>query len=235
MLGKETITKAEDILYMLDHLLEEKRKFNWDVFYSDRSRNIPFFEDLPDENLVHYINNDLIKPGTVLELGCGPGRNALFLAANGFSVDAVDLSDEAITWAKERASKQNLTVNFVKENIFEMKIDKNSYDLVYDSGCFHHIAPHRRLSYLELLKKALKPGGMFALTCFVPGGSLGGSDLTDWDVYREMSLSGGLGFTEEKLKQIFLDFQVVEIRRMNDTKEFFGNSNLNTALFRKNE
>lgn len=108
--------------------------------------------------------------------------------------------------------------------------------LFFDSGCLHHIAPHRRIAYVELVNKALKPGGVFGVTCFVLGGELGGSDLSDWDVYRVKSLRGGLGFTEEKLKSIFHDFEAVEIRKMRDveqTEGLFGTSELWTALFRK--
>ena len=107
-------------------------------------------------------------------------------------------------------------VKFIQNNIFDVPIEEGTYDIVYDSGCFHHIAPHRRMNYLDLIKKVLKPGGYFAITCFVQGGEWGGSDISDWEVYRLRSLNGGLGFTEEKLRTIFTDFEEVEIRRMQD-------------------
>ncbi|MBM7691440.1 SAM-dependent methyltransferase [Peribacillus deserti] len=149
-------------------------------------------------------------------------------------MDAVDSSKEAIKWGMARAKETNAEVNFINKNIFLLDIDEGSYDLVYDSGCFHHIPPHRRMSYLNLLKKALKPGGFFAITCFIRGGELGGAEITDWDVYRLGSLRGGLGFTEAKLRAIFKDFEVIEIRRMKDINDenIFGKPDLLTALFR---
>ena len=211
----ENIYTVDDLLIMLDHLLKEKTRFNWDNFYSNRERDIPFFYNCPDENLVEYFSTNLFHAGMrVLELGCGPGRNAIFFAENGCSVDAVDQSEEGLNWGKERVRETNLPVQFVKENIFELNIEESSYDIIYDSGCFHHIAPHRRMSYLNLIKKALKPNGFFALTCFEVGGKYGGSELTDWDVYRSYSLNGGIGFTEEKLRTIFKDFKEIEIRKM---------------------
>ncbi len=155
----------------------------------------------------------------------------------GCTVDAVDISEEAIQWAKDRAKEKGVMLNFLLNNIFAMDIQVNSYDLIYDSGCFHHIAPHRRISYIQLLHKALVPGGHFALTCFIENGEFGGSTLSDWDVYRHFTLQGGLGFTEEKLRNIFKDFEVIEIRRMKDedhSSSVFGSSSLFTALFRKN-
>lgn len=132
--------------------------------------------------------------------------------------------------------RKNVNVNFIYNNIFNLQIEEGTYDIVYDSGCFHHIAPHRRMSYINLVEKALKPGGYFAITCFVQGGELGGADITDWEVYRLQSLKGGLGFTDEKLRTIFKDFSEVEIRKMQEIKqsnEVFGVSALWTALFMK--
>lgn len=235
MLLKETINDQEDVLEMLDSLLREPTLF-WDQFYSNRERGIPFFTNKPDENLVEYYERKIIDTGKVLELGCGPGRNAIYLSNHGFDVDAVDLSELSIQWANERAKNRNLHVNFIQKNIFDFEIQEGVYDMVYDSGCFHHIAPHRRMNYLSLIQKALKPGGVFGLTCFVEGGELGGSDISDWEVYRLQSLNGGLGFTDERLRTIFKDFEEIEIRRMKDiadTEEVFGVSGLWTVLFRK--
>ncbi|WP_423406691.1 class I SAM-dependent methyltransferase [Heyndrickxia sp. MSNUG] len=232
----EMIKSYDDLLNMLDQFLKEESKFDWNHFYSDRERKVPFFRNDPDENVVEYFETEKLSKGKVLELGCGPGRNAIFFAEKGCVVDAVDQSEEGITWAKERASEKNIDVNFIETNIFDLEIEEGTYDIVYDSGCFHHIAPHRRMDYLDLVNRALKPGGSFALTCFVQGGELGGAEISDWDVYRLKSLKGGLGFTEEKLKRIFQDFEVVEIRKMRDVSQdgpLFGTSALWTALFKK--
>lgn len=232
---EETIRSHEDLLDMLDSLLREPSGF-WNEFYANRAKGIPFFVNKPDENLVDYFDTGLIQPGKVLELGSGPGRNAIYLADKGCAVDAVDLSQASIDWAKERAEERGLAINFIHQNIFDLTFNEGTYDIVYDSGCFHHIALHRRNDYLELVGKALKPGGHFAITCFVEGGELGGSDMTDWDVYRQRSLNGGLGFTEEKLRDIFGSFEPVEIRMMRkaeEAEEVFGVLGLWRALFRK--
>lgn len=232
---KETITSHEDVLEMLDSLLREPTGF-WNEFYSNREKGIPFFVNKPDENLVSYFEKDIINAGNVLELGCGPGRNAIYFAEKGCTVDAIDLSEESIQWATERARESEVTVNFIQDNIFDVHLEEETYDIVYDSGCFHHIAPHRRMNYIELIQKALKPGGYFAITCFVQDGDLGGSDISDWEVYRLRSLDGGLGFTEEKLRTLFNGFEEIEMRRMKDAKkdeEVFGVSALWAALFRK--
>ncbi|MGB8001362.1 MAG: class I SAM-dependent methyltransferase, partial [Anaerobacillus sp.] len=232
---EKVIQNQEDLLLLLDQLLEEEKPIDWDKFYSDRDRKVPFFVNDPDENLVTSFQNNQISPGKVLELGCGNGRNAIYLAEKGFEIDAVDSSKEALAWAKEEARKNQVSINFIEENLFKLSLSTHTYDIVYDSGCFHHIAPHRRMSYIALLKKALKSGGTFMLTCFIEDGVLGGSSLSDLEVYQKRSLQGGLGFTEEKLKTIFQDFEAIEIKKMKQVDAsdgMFGVEGLWVARFR---
>lgn len=232
---KETVLNQEDLLVMLDALLKENSRFNWDDFYKDRGKKIPFFKNIPDENLVRAFEEKTLLPGKVLELGCGPGRNALYFAKQGCSVDAVDLSEEGLKWGEERARQDQVSITFIHQNIFDLNVEEGTYDIVYDSGCFHHIPPHRRQTFIQLVQKALKPGGIFGLTCFVEGGALGGSALSDWDVYRLRSIHGGLGYTPEKLKAIFRDFDVLEIRRMREMGEnesAFGHADFLSGFFK---
>lgn len=229
------INNYEDIKNMLDNLLREPEQF-WDEFYSNREKRIPFFENKPDENLVNYFARKLLTSGKALELGCGPGRNAIYLTEKGYIVDAVDLSIESLKWAKDRAIDKDISINFINKNIFDLHIENSNYDLVYDSGCFHHIAPHRRIDYIDLIKRALKPNGYFVINCFIEDGPLGGSSISDWEVYRIQSLQGGLGFTEEKLRRIFQDFECIEVRNMRPAESnelVFGVDGLLTGIFQK--
>lgn len=230
----ETIYSHEDTLKMLDSLFREEGQW-WDQFYEDRNKGIPFFKDRPDENLVEYVSKRHITPGKVLELGCGGGRNAVYLAQQGYAVDAIDISQAAVDWGRERACTHQVEVHFARSNIFDLSLEPGSYDLIYDSGCFHHIYPHRRATFLELVNRTLKPGGYFGLVCFAAGSM--GAEITDWEVYRQRSLRGGLGFSEDKLKSFFSSLELIEFRRMRQMGQQdaqFGEAFLWTALFRKN-
>jgi cyclopropane fatty-acyl-phospholipid synthase-like methyltransferase len=232
---QENIHNYEDLLEMLDSFLREPTHF-WDEFFSDRDKSVPIFVNAPDENLVSYVETGRISAGKVLELGCGPGRNSIYLAEQGFEVDAVDLSKTSLDWAKERADERNLTINFLHQNIFDFTSEQVQYDFIYDSGCFHHIAPHRRMSYIDIIDNSLKDEGYFGITCFLQGGRLGGSDISDWEVYRTGSLMGGLGYTKERLKNVFRSLEAIEIRKMIDkvdSDNLFGASDLLTGLFQK--
>jgi SAM-dependent methyltransferase len=210
------IYTSDDVLRMLDTLLEGSGGAWWNEFFADRAKPCPFFAGWPDENLVAWFSEGLLTPGRVLELGCGHGRNATYLASLGCSVDAVDFSASAIEWARERAKQAGAPVNFQCCSVFDATFTEWSYDLVYDSGCFHHLSPHRRKDYTELVHRALKPGGSYGLVCFRPEG---GSGYTDQQVYEQASLGGGLGYSEDRLRALWdkAPFSLHVLRQMHKT------------------
>jgi SAM-dependent methyltransferase len=217
-MANEFIYAEEDTLAMLDHLLANRGSEWWDGFYKDRAKPCPFFVDSPDESIAEWVETGQLhaqKGGKALDLGCGQARNAIFLARHGFTVDAVDYSETAINWAKERVAAAGTpapNVTLHRQSVFDLTVKANSYDLVYDSGCFHHLPPHRRRTYVELVARALKPGAWFGLSCFRPEG---GSSLSDYDVYERRTLGGGLGYTEEQLRNVWSHgLQVRLIRQM---------------------
>ena len=233
-----------DVLRLLDSLVapETDRWTSrgadwWDAFYGDRDRDVPFFRSAPEESLVawHADGRLPLRPGArVLELGCGPGRNAVWLAQQGCAVDALDLSPRALRWGAERAAEAAVRVNFVHAGIFEWDASGAPYDLVFDSGCFHHLPPHRRISYRALLERTLAAGGFFGLSCFAAGAM--GSEAPDEDFYRAGGLRGGLAYTDEDLRSIFGWLQEVQLRRMREhppDTAVFGVPFLWVGLFRR--
>ncbi|MGH4028639.1 class I SAM-dependent methyltransferase [Actinomycetota bacterium Odt1-20B] len=256
------IRTVDDVLKLMDELFapEADRWTDagsdwWDAFYADRSKEVPFFVAKPDESLVSYGERGLLpRGGRALDLGCGPGRNSLHLAAQGFEVDAVDLSATAVAWARERAAEAGVPgagaggIRFLHGDAFAMSASgapsgdgtpseaelAGPYDVICDSGCFHHLPPHRRVSYLALLERVLAPGGVLALSCFAAGGM--GSELPDAAFYGDARLHGGLAYTPESLRWIFSGLSEVELRRMRDegpASERFGEPFLWAALFRR--
>jgi SAM-dependent methyltransferase len=206
----------------------------WNGFYQDRAKPCPLFVASPDESLVQWTRDGTVRPGRAIDLGCGHGRNAVFLAREGFAVEAVDYSQAAIDWAQERVAQAGVPVSLLRANVFDLELEPGAYDLVYDSGCFHHIPPHRRAQYVEVVVEALKPGGFFGLTCFRPEG---GSGLTDDEVYERRSLGGGLGYTQERLREIWsarLRVRVVrQMRKPAPDSGLFGETFLWALLAQK--
>jgi SAM-dependent methyltransferase len=209
----------------LDALLADRDSGWWDTFFANRAKPIPFFGTAPDECLHEWVTEGAIPRGAALDIGCGNGRNAIFLAQSGFTVEAMDYSQTAIDWAEQRATEAGVEIGLRHASVFEIDFTPRSYDFIYDSGCFHHIAPHRRERYVELIASALKPGGCFAMVCFRPEG---GSGLSDDAVYERRTLGGGLGYSEERLREIWSGtFTILELRPMKEQRS-------ESALFGEN-
>ena len=100
-----------------------------------------------------------LKVGKALVLAMGEGRNAVYLAQNGFDVTGVDISDVAIEKCNKLARERNTEVHAVAADLTDYDMGKAQYDLVtnfyyYDTSIFPQVI------------EALKPGGMFILEQF---------------------------------------------------------------------
>jgi len=206
---KPIINNYEDVMDFLD---TKVASVSWEEFYGERKFQAPFITQntMPDENLVEFLCTGVpIK--SALELGCGEGRNAIYMAGKGIDVTALDISPTAIINAKKIANDSNVHVNFHCQDIIKSDIG-GEYDFVYDSGLLHHLPPHRRITYIEILKKVLKPGGYLGLVCFAWGENCA-DEVDDWEFYNK-KFSGGLAFTKERLTELFSHhFDVMEIRK----------------------
>lgn len=234
-IDSEIIKTEDDVLIMLDELLDKRDNEWWNKFYSNKEKSVPFFKNIPDENLVSYFDKGILKEGKALDIGCGKGRNSIYLAQKEFEVDGVDFSETSIEMAKEIAKKSEINVNFLCQSIFDFHGKPESYDFIYDSGCLHHIKPHRREQYLKNIIRYLKADGYFAMICF---NLKGGANISDYDVYKDKSMHGGMGFTEGKLRNILeKHFEIIEFREMieSDNENVMGKSFLWTVLMKKKQ
>lgn len=211
---------SPDELSALDATLRDLEEDKWQAFYNDREKPCPFFVTQPDECLAEWIAGGCVPRGRALDIGCGNGRNAIYLARQGFQVDAIDLSSSAISWAQDQVEHAGVKVNLACGSIFAMGVPANTYSLVYDSGCFHHIAPHRRNQYVQLIAGALTPGGALGIVCFTPEA---GSGYSDEEVYAQKSLGGGLGYSDAQLRAIWAQqLRVSTLRRMHEREANSG-------------
>ncbi|MEV0950753.1 class I SAM-dependent methyltransferase [Promicromonospora sp. NPDC050249] len=102
-------------------------------------------------------------------------------------------------------------------------------DAVYDSGCFHHLAPHRRITYRERILLLLAPGGRYAVVAFAQENQ---PSPPDREVLTSGDLGGGMSFLVEDLERIFAPLRPVEVRRVrDDVPGTFGADFLNAGLF----
>jgi SAM-dependent methyltransferase len=104
--------------------------------------------------------------GSLLDVGCGTGENALFFASRGCAVTGVDFLEAPIAVAKRKAEERGLAATFLVKDALRLNELKDRFDNAIDSGLFHVFSDEDRPRYVEALKAVLKPGGRFFLACF---------------------------------------------------------------------
>ena len=102
-----------------------------------------------------------LSPGRALDLACGEGRNAIWLAEVGWRVTGVDFSEVGIAKARQRASETGLEVDFVCADLLEYEPEHEAFDFVLVLY-LQLLADERRL-VLARASEALVPGGTFLL------------------------------------------------------------------------
>src|SRR5579871_6202466 len=104
--------------------------------------------------------------GSVLDVGCGTGENALFFAARGRAVTGIDFLDGPIERARHKSAERGVPAGFLVMDALALKQLPAVYDNAIDSGLFHVFSDDDRRRYVEGLATVIKPGGRLFLLCF---------------------------------------------------------------------
>ena len=102
-----------------------------------------------------------LVPGRALDLACGEGRNAVWLASTGWTVTAVDFSTVAIDKGRAIADRAGVEVDFQVADVTTMEVAAGAYDLVI--MFYLQLLPVQRSAVTERATRALAPGGTFLL------------------------------------------------------------------------
>jgi SAM-dependent methyltransferase len=132
---------------------------DWNESY--KSGDLPWDTGTPDEHLVAFVEGGRVKPGRTLEIGCGTGTNALWLAAHAFDVLAVDVSPLAIDKARAKA-KEARNVRFEVLDFLAAEPAGGPFDFVFDRGVFHIFDDAEvRAKFAARVAALLAPGGQW--------------------------------------------------------------------------
>ena len=104
--------------------------------------------------------------GSVIDLGCGTGENAIFLADLGCDVLGVDFAAAAIARAQRKAVERGSTARFLVHDVRTISALARSFDTALDVGCFHTLQPDDQRPYADAVRSVLVPGGRLLLLCW---------------------------------------------------------------------
>ncbi len=190
-----------------------------DIYRRMPPEEIPWNMEEPPKALVELLESGKIRPCKAVDLGCGAGNYAVYLAGKGFDVTGVDISPAAISMAEENARKKGVTCRFVAADVLgDLREVKQTFDFAYDWELLHHIFPEQRNKYIQNVYGLLNPKGRYLSLCFSEEDiGFGGSGK-----YRETPLGTLLYFSsEEELRDLFKPcFQIDELRTIRISGKF---------------
>lgn len=140
---------------------------SWEeVYLLTPAKDLPWNAGGPDPDLVRLFKEGRIPVGQALDIGVGPGHDAVFLIQQGFNVIAIDISPSAVTLARENASNHGLFGFFQPGDIRAIPVEDRFIDFAYDRGCFHVLDEADRPTAVAEIARVLRPKGLFLLRVF---------------------------------------------------------------------
>jgi len=107
-----------------------------------------------------------VRPLKVLDVGCGEGKDAVFLARCGYDVSAFDISEAGIEKARRLADGARVNIHAFRANMWDYRLSGN-YDAIFSSGALHYIKPDLRDEIIADYKSHINENGVAALHVFV--------------------------------------------------------------------
>jgi len=135
-------------------------------------KKTPWDTGITPPEIAAMIESGKVPIGHALDLGCGTGTNAIYVAQHGFEVTGIDISRRAISLAKRKIRSAQLTdrVRLERGDVTLLRrwALGHSIDFAYDIGCFHNLNAEARQRYVASLTAVLKPGAFYMLYAFEP-------------------------------------------------------------------
>ena len=194
---------------------------------------IPWNVETPPEALVDVVESGKVRPCRAIDLGCGTGNYAIYLAATGFDVTGVDLSPTAIEIAKENAAKKGVKCRFIVADILgDLHEIKETFDFAYDWEVLHHIFPEERKRYVDNVTRLLNSGGKYMSACFSEDdrefGGAGKYVRTQLDTVLYLS-------STDELRELFEPcFNILEIKKLEISSKFGTHAGIFVFMEKRN-
>jgi len=181
---------------------------------------IPWNSETPPDMLVELVESGKVRPCRTIDLGCGAGNYAIYLAAHGFDVTGIDSSPAAIKIATEKAQRQNVRCRFIVADLIgDLHEVQERFDFAYDWEFLHHIFPDDRKTYVNNVSKILNRGALYLSVSFSETDpQFGGSGK-----FRTTPIGTTLYFSSEsELRELFSPFFVIRELKTIEVSGRFG-------------
>jgi len=128
---------------------------------------IPWNIETPPAVLVRLVKSGKIRPCRAVDLGCGAGNYAVWLAGQGFEVTGADSSAAAIEIARGKAAEKGIRCTFVTSDLLgDLHAIGGTFDFAYDYELLHHLLPEERAVYIENVHRLTNPHAAYLSVCF---------------------------------------------------------------------
>ena len=139
-----------------------------DRIYSElTAEEIPWHMAAPPPALVELVGSGRVAPCRAVDLGCGAGTHAVWLALQGFDVTGLELSAAAVTRARDLARSQGAACCFAVVDLLEPgTLYDACFEFAYDWLVLHHVFPADRPRYAANVHRMLRTGARYLSVCF---------------------------------------------------------------------
>lgn len=171
-----------------------------------------FYYPEPSSVLKKHINLIKGEDLVALDLGCGDGRNTLFVARKQFQTFCYDLSQNAIDKITKVAIKENLKIIASVENVMNLSFESCKFDLIIASTIFDHLERQDALNLISNSKKWLKKSGFIYVGVFTeddPAHKIRNGFLNENEKVSETGEFIKTFFGKNELQEQFNDFKEI--------------------------
>jgi SAM-dependent methyltransferase len=154
--------------------------------------------DVPDDWLVEVVEGaQALPPGRALDVGCGGGRNTLYLARHGWEAVGVDITELCIDQARSRAVEESSSARFILGDVtklVELGVG-DGFTLINDSGCYYLLSDKQRNAFANNVNRIAAPDALLLMAGFtkLPGAGIDEGDLRrrfpDWEIRASAQVS----------------------------------------------
>ena len=147
--------------------MPSRHETGWDrIYHRYPPESLPWELGKPRKALVELVDSGEIRPCKALDLCCGVGTNPFYLAEEGFDVVALDVSDGAVKYARDKVYEANIAINLLVGSFLGLPLKSEEFGFVFDFGCFHHVEAENRMAFIRGVYRVLKPNGTYFTVCF---------------------------------------------------------------------